>query len=240
MKLTKENLEDLYDKMSLDQMSEHLNIAKSTLYYHMRKLGVKRRSKSEAQKHHLKKSPHQRTGKKHSEETKQRISVGTREFWDSDNGEEQRKKLGELRKTEWKKRSAKQRSSVLNKLQSASRPSAGELSNFGKKFSEFLSDRESVQTCIQIVPNHYSDIILNERKIVIELLLPISVYGTEQQHKLNSRYEKLASQLQDAGYRVVIVEDKSNSVSNARCSRLYDELLKFFENTDLQRMTIVS
>ena len=51
--IDKENLTALYERMSLDEMAAHLEIAKSTLYYHMRKHEIPRRSKSEAQKRHL-------------------------------------------------------------------------------------------------------------------------------------------------------------------------------------------
>lgn len=240
MKLTKDSLEELYSSMSIDQMAEHLGMAKSTLYYHMRKLGVERRSKSDAQSRHLESAPHQRLGKRHSDETKERIANGTRDFWESERGTEQKKLLGNLRRTEWKERSPKQRLTVLDRLQSAARPEPGHLSRFGMKLAAFLEKSETVKTGIRLTPSHVSDIILEDRKVVVELLLPISVYGEEQEHKIEARYDRLVSELNDAGYRVVIVEDRSNSLSRARCQRVYDELLKFFEQKTLQSRRIVS
>jgi hypothetical protein len=240
MKLTKDNLEKLYETMSLAEMAEYLDIARSTLYYHMRKLGVQRRSKSEAQQKHLENSPHQRTGKRHKKSAKQKISEGTRKFWDSDEGKKQKRQLGQLRRKEWGQRSAKQRSRVLNRLQSADRPVPGELSRFGEKLATFLGEREDVTTGIKVTSGHVSDIILESRKVVIELLLPISVYGDEQEQKVEVRYDRLTSQLNDAGYRVVIIEDRSNAISLARCQRVYDQLIKFFEDDTLQKLTIVS
>ncbi len=240
MKLTKENLERLYATMSLDQMAEHLDMAKSTLYYHMRKLKIKRRSKSDAQRQHLETSDHQRKGKKHSKETREKISQGTREFWDSDEGQTQKTRLGTLRRKEWKKRTPKERSSVVKRLQEGVRPVPGELSRFGEKLAVFLGEREKVRTGIQLTPSHVSDIILDDRKVVIELLLPIAVYGDEQERKIEARYDRLVAQLNDMNYRVMIIEDQSNSISTARCQRVYDALLEFFENTSLQRMILVS
>ena len=240
MKLTKESLEKLYENMSLAEVAEHLGMARSTLYYHMRKLGVERRSKSEAQQHHLQGGNHQRKGKSHSDESKEKISQGTRRFWDSSNGKMQKEKLGELRRQEWDQRSSKDRQRVLSRLQSAERPAPGELSRFGEKLAAFLGEREEVTVGIPLTSGHVSDIILASQKVVIELILPVSVYGGDQQSKLTARYDRLVDQLNDAGYRVMIVEDKSNSISLARCQRVYDELLKFFENKSLQRMTIVS
>jgi len=240
MKLTKERLEKLYATRSLAELADHLSMARSTLYYHMKKLGVERRSKSEAQKQHLASAPHQRMGKQHSQETKSRISEGTRQFWDSDEGEKQKERLGELRRQEWDQRSAKQRSRVLSRLQSADRPAPGELSRFGEKLTAFLGEREDVSTGIRLTPGHVSDIILTSQRVVLELLLPVSVYGEQQEQKLAARYDRLCEQLNDAGYRVMIVEDRSNSISLARCQRIYDELLVFFENKKLQRTTVIS
>ena len=240
MKMTKESLEELYETMSLAEMAIHLKMARSTLYYHMRKLGVTRRSKSEAQSHHLKKSTHQRTGKSHSNDTKEKISEGTRRFWDSSEGDEQKRRLGELRREEWDQRSAKQRSRVLSRLRTADRPTPGKLSRFGEKLAMFLGEKDDVTTGIKLTPGHVSDIILESRKVVIELILPVSVYGNEQESKSKARYDRLTQQLNDEGYRVVIIEDRSNSISRARCQRVYDDLSVFFENKTLQRLTIVS
>ena len=240
MKLTKERLEELYQTMSLAEVASHLGMARSTLYYHMRKLGVERRSKSEAQQKHLETADHQRKGKIHTDETKEKISNGTRRFWDSSDGKRQKERLGSLRREEWDQRSAKDRRRVLSRLQSAERPAPGELSRFGEKLATFLGDREDVTTGITLTPGHVSDIILTSHRVVVELLLPVAVYGDEQKQKVEARYDRLTDQLNDAGYRVVIVEDRSNAISQARCQRVYDQLLKFFDNKTLQRMAIVS
>lgn len=240
MKLTRESLEKLYDIMSLEEMASHLKVAKSTLYYHMRKLGVKRRSKREAQAKHLVKSPHQRTGKKHTKKSVEKISDSTRRFWESSNGKTQKEKLGKLRKQEWTKKTDRQKVELLQRLQSAERPGPGELSKFGIKLVQFLSTRETVKTGIRLTPGHVSDIILEDRSIVIELLLPVSIYGDAQALRAEARYEKLTRELNDLGYRVVIIEDKSNSLSLARCQRVYDILIEFFENTNNKIIHITS
>lgn len=226
--------------MSIDEMATHLGVAKSTLYYYMRKFCVERRSKGDAQRRHLEKAPHQRTGKVHTDVTKERIATGTKEFWESKKGSAQKKRLGALRRAEWKERSPKQRTNVLNRLQSAARPEPGHLSKFGSKLAAFLGQHEEVKTGIKLTANHISDIILETQKVVVELVLPISVYGEEQEQKFSARYDRIIAELNDAGYRVMIVEDKSNSLSRARCQRIYDELLKFFQDKSLQRLTIVS
>lgn len=239
MKLTKQILEDLYDTMSLDQMATHLSMSKSTLYYHMKKMGVVRRNKSDAQRKHISSSGHQRTGSVHSTETKEKISSGTKDFWESERGKSQKDALRNLRRHEWANSTNKKRSSILSRLQEAHRPEPGELSNFGKSLTAFLSARERVSTGIKLTNDHISDIILEDRKVVIELIFPVSIYGEQQQQRLEERYVRLCQQLNAAGYRVMIIEDKSNSISQARCKRVYDQLCLFFKETQLAR-TIVS
>jgi hypothetical protein len=61
-----------------------------------------------------------------------------------------------------------------------------------------------------------------------------------QARKFKLRYDKLKSQLNSMGYRVVIIEDKSNSISRARCERVYSKLMQFFDNSGSQNLLIVS
>jgi len=239
MKLTKTDLQALYDTMSLEEMAIHLDMSKSTLYYYIRKLGVTCRSKSDAQKRHIKSVGHQRNGKTHTNEAREKISSGTREFWESERGQEQKANLRKLRREEWANSTNRKREAVLTRLQEAHRPEPGELSNFGKRLVEFIAVHERVSTGIKLTNDHISDIILEDRKVVVELIFPISIYGEQQKQKLAERYNRLQEQLNAAGYRVVIIEDKSNSISKARCQRVYEELLSFFQDESKVK-TIIS
>jgi len=228
MQFSKEYLEELADQMSVGEMAEHLKMAKSTLYYHMRKLGVKRRSRSEAQKLHIKKSGHQRVGSTHSDETKNKISTSSRQYWDSPKGEEQKEKLAKLRRKEWRQTNAKGRRAKMSQLQNAPKPKAGDLSKFGDMLVDFLTEHgHEVTCCSSLTPDHVSDIILKKERVVIELVPPVSVYGEEAQEKLNSRYRRLVQDLNGMRYRVLIVEQISNSLSRARCERVYEEIQSF-------------
>jgi len=228
MQFSKEYLEQLADKMSVGEMADHLKMAKSTLYYHMRKLGVKRRSRSEAQKLHIEKSGHQRLGSTHSDDVKNKISTSSREYWDSNDGEKQKEKLANLRRAEWKQATGKGRRAKMSQLRDAPRPKAGSLSKFGTLLAEFLTEHgHEVTSSSSLTPGHVSDIILQKERVVIELVPPVSVYGPEAQEKLNARYERLAGDLNAVKYRVLIVEQISNSLSRARCQRVYDEIKSF-------------
>lgn len=225
--------------MSLHEMAVHLGVSKSTLYYHMKKLGIACRSKSDAQHRYIDTAGHQRTGSHHSSETREKISVGTKEFWDSKRGQDQKIALRDLRRQEWMNSTSKKRSDVLARLQDAHRPEPGELSNFGNALAAFLSARERTTTGIRLTNDHISDIILEDRKVVVELIFPTNIYGDQQQRRLNERYERLCQQLNTIGYRVMVIEDKSNSVSRARCQRVYDQLCLFFQETQPVK-TIIS
>jgi len=224
MKLTKEELERLYAEMSIQELAEHLGIARSTLYYYMSKLGVKRRSKSEAQRHYSKKHGHQRLGSEHSSETRQKIQDGAKSFWESDKGQKQKKKLAGLRKQEWQKSSKKKQRATIKRMTNADRPVPGKLSKFGRKLADYLGESEQVLEGLQLTSSHVSDIMLPERQMVIELVLPASVYGNQAQRELTDRYASIINELNDQGYSVLVVIDVSNSVSIARCKRVLEQI----------------
>lgn len=242
MKWSKQFLEDLYAKMSLDEMVDHLGVAKSTVYYYMKKFAIPLRSKRDAQRRHLKTNEHQRIGVTHSYEARKKISDGTRYFWDSVKGVAQKENLGNLRRQEWELASSQERNKRISKLQDADRPAAGELSSFGKFLMDFLSNskNENVSSGIRLTGSHYSDIILEDRRVVIELIFPTDIYGAENEQRLLARYDHLQQELNAAGYRVVLIEDKSNSISMARCERIYDVLQEFFKNKNQKRLNLKS
>jgi AcrR family transcriptional regulator len=225
--------------MSIGGIAQHLRIPKSTVYSYFKKFQIPTRTKSQAQNRHVVQNGHQRKGLKHSDESKEKISNARKEFWDSDRGLEQKKQLGKIRAREWEEADKQERARIVSRLRDAPRPKPGELSRFGKVFADFLAKRERLETGISLTQYHVSDIILVDRRVVIELLIPISVYGEEQEQRLSNRYERLVAGLNNAGYRVVIIEDKSNSVSIARCNRAYQKLLEFFKSEDLN-LKIVS
>jgi hypothetical protein len=238
--MDKKKLAALYKEMSIAQVADHLGVARSTVYHYLVKFGIKIRSKSDAQRKHLADFPHQRLGNKHKEETKKQISASSKKFWESQGGKNQKDRLAKLRKKEWNNSSKKKRSNKISLMNQAKRPTPGSLSKFGLRFADYLRTHESrVDTCIPLTAKHVSDIVLEDRKIVIELVMPVSVYGEEAARKLSKTYERLCRELNKSGYRVAIVEDKSNSVSNARCERLYEKLVRFF-GSKKQKITIKS
>lgn len=226
----------------MQEIADHLGMKKSTVYYWFRKHGIQRRDRAQAQKLHVEKTgQHQRTGKRHDEETRARIGNGLRRFWDSDEGQENKKQLSDLRTDEWSKKSAGDKRKVLDRLRNASRPSSDELSSIGSAFLSFLQSKgESAEAKVRLVDRHLSDIVLERCKVVVEFVLPTSVYGDKAARTTETRYDRLADLLASAGYRVLIVIDKSNHVSGARCQRLYETLVEFRDKNTKDRLTVES
>lgn len=236
----KEYLESLYESMSLADIARQLGVSKTTIHRRFKKLGIEIRSLSDAQKASIQRNGHPMAGKSHSAETKHAMSESARKFWDSPDGENAKRMISEQRQKEWDEMPKAHKNAVTRRLITAPRPEPGELSKFGCLLRDFLQQKERIECGIQLTRSHISDIILSDRKIVLELLLPTNIYGTQPEQILTDRYDRLCSELNDNGYRVAIIVDKSNALSLARCERVYEELLNFFEDKTLQRVTIVS
>lgn len=223
---SKDYLEQIAAQMSIHEMAEHLDVPKSTLYYNLRKLGIKCRSRSDAQKMHIEKHGHQREGQHHSDASRQQISASSQEFWDSPDGEKQKTKLARMRKKEWKNTDAQVKRNKIAQLKDAPRPKAGVLPKFGIRLVSFLREQgHKVITTKNLTQDHVSDIILENEQVVIELIPPIGVFGQEAEEKLMRRYDRIIEVLNALHYKVLVVQQSSNSISRARCQRVYDEIL---------------
>lgn len=232
MEFSKEYLADLASKMSVGKIAELLKKPKSTVYYNLKKLGVVCRTRSEAQKLHIKNNGHQRIGHQHSDDTKQRISNTSRDFWDSPVGEKQKAELAKLRRKEWKQTASKNKRNKISQLRDAPRPKAGNLSKFGVLLADFLKEHgHKVSTGKSLTPDHVSDIILENEQMVIELIPPVSVFGADAEEKLTQRYIRLVDALNAMRYKVLVIQQLSNSISKARCQKVYDEILSLKEKS---------
>lgn len=227
MTLSEQNLRELYKIMSLSEMAVHLGVARSTLYYYFKKWKIDMRTKSEAQSHHIKTKGHQRVGSIHSKLSKNKISDSSIGHWESEEGTKRKSKLADLKRKEWNAFSEQHKTQVVSRLNKAPRPKAGQLSKFGNKLFDFLVEHEETSRGLQLISSHKTDIILHEYGVAIELILPIEIYGTDEQLTFQERYDKLVGELNSAGYRVLIIKDQSTSLSMARCKRAYEDIKAF-------------
>ena len=221
--------------LSLRKTAVHLGVTLTKLYYYIEKHQIQTRSKSEAQKEFLKQNGHQRIGKKHSVDSKDQISDNVTKFWDSAQGESQKKRVVKQRRSEWKQKSNKERAKKMNQLRFSYKPKAGELSKFGQYLIEFFDQNDIKATSSQIIVlDHCSDIILEDFKIVIELIPPVFVYGQEAENKVFDLYTKITKELNKLGYKVLIIEQVSTGLSRARCNRVLTEILNLTTNKTIQ------
>jgi hypothetical protein len=225
---------------SLRKSAKILGVTLSKLYYYVEKYEIKTRSKSEAQKQFLKEKKHQRKGKTHSTKSKEKISDGLSEFWDSSQGEVQKERIVKQRRSEWNKKTPKQKRAKLRQLKDAPRPGPGELSKFGLLLSEFLVEKDlDILVGEKLVLNHASDIVIKKHKIVIELIPPIYVFGREAEEELFKTYSKIGQELDKLGYKMLIIEQVSNGLSRARCTKVWTEIVKLI-NGDSKHISIQS
>ena len=79
----------LDDGLSMRAVAGKVEVPLATLSRFMKKHGITARDKKQAQTNFLKTHEHQMKGRKHSDETKNKISAGLGEFWDSLSEEEE-------------------------------------------------------------------------------------------------------------------------------------------------------
>jgi hypothetical protein len=205
-----DELKKLYDKHSISEIAKILKKSRATVYRMLIKHGISLRDKSEAQK---KIDKHQRIGKKHSEESKENISISCGLHW------EKNKKTG----------SSGSLKNILA-MNSSPRPKNGELSKLGMLLFKFINNKEPAKAGIRLTNSRASDIILVNKKLVVELSMPFDVFDIQE------RYRKIIEELNGLGYKVLVVQQESNSVSNARCRRIYSEAINLFESDNKSKI----
>lgn len=216
---------------SLRKTAKLLGVSLAKLYYYIEKYQISTRSKSEAQAAFIKRSGHQRAGSSHSSQTKDKISTKMAEFWDGSQGEAQKERIVKQRREEWNSKDRKDKAIKINQLKNALRPKAGKLSKLGVYLAEFLKTKQiNILTCEKLVLNHSSDIVLVEQKLVVELIPPIYVFGQEAEEKLFQTYNKIKEGLDKLGYKLLIIEQISNSLSQSRCKKIMIEIEEMIKN----------
>lgn len=72
----------IVDELSTYQISKALEVSQTTVRYHLVKQNIPLRDHSSAQRTFMKKNPHQRVGKRHSEDGRERISASLRSSYE--------------------------------------------------------------------------------------------------------------------------------------------------------------
>ena len=195
---------------------------------------IKKRSKSEAQKNYIKRTgTHQRSGTKHTDETREQISDAMRAVYDGPEGDEIREKISQQRQEEWAQMSAAERAEILETLKSSSRAKAmsGEGSNFENYLAEKLEEHGYV---VEVRTKNYTpgqkfhvDIALPKEKIIIEVDGPTHwspIYGDNELAKVQEKDKLKDNTLTAVGWNVLRVQDGSGSTTRARFVRVLEQV----------------
>jgi len=170
-------------QMSTYQISQEMNTYPNKIRRILTKNGVAIRDKSSAQKQALKSgvATHPTKGKKHSDETKEKISEAVGEAWDS-LSEEEREARSEQFKQLWEQRDALEKADMIKKGQRAMKEAA----KTGSKMEKFLlSEMINADFKVQFHKAQW----LQNQKLEIDLFLPelrtaIEVDGLTHQEAL--------------------------------------------------------
>lgn len=214
---TKKQLEDLYAKMSIGEMADHFGVAKSTIYYHLKKHDIGRRSRSDAQRRRTRDKPHQRVGKKHSKGSRANISEGLRTFWESEDGQAARQRISDSRRRVWTEMSPAERKKVVDRMSRAPRAKKGELSKTAQALFDYLKEQgERVVPNVDLTQDQSFDIVLEDRKVAVKIIVIMSASKTvETPHVPESV----------AGYAVLPYRSKCSGMSRAECQRIHKAIL---------------
>lgn len=217
-RLNKESLEVLYETMSIGEIADHLQIPKSTVHYHLRKHGINRRSRSDAQKHYQERAgTHPRQGTSHSEAARKSISAGLQGFWDSQEGQDAKQRLSRARKRAWTDMTLAERQRVIERLTKAPRARRGELSSVAQAlYDYFLENDEVVVPNVQLTQKDKFDIVLEEHRVAIKVVAMMSSSVSQSSKNFPATI---------AGYVVMPYRTRCSNMSYAECSRIHKAVL---------------
>jgi len=226
--------------MSLRNVAKELGVSLATLSRFMKKVGIQTRDKATAQKNYLKDNEHQMTGRSHTEETKQKISQGLGEFWDSlspEASEELRQRIGSGWKRKWESMSEAERHAMMSELSAKSRLSQGNGSRLERFIAEELRSRgfivEERTTNYTIGKDMEVDLALPSQGIAIEVDGPthfLPIYGEDHLAQQQERDGRKDQQIIDAGYSVLRVRDNNGPLSQLRMERIVSAINDIIED----------
>jgi very-short-patch-repair endonuclease len=200
----------------------------------MKKYGMSRRDKSDAQKVYLQENPHPMAGKSHREETKLKISKSLESFWDNlspEDEKELRQKMGSGWKAKWGGMSQDDRDDVLRNMSSHLRAAK----NKGSKLENYLAEQfrvvgyvVDVRTTLYTPGKAFEvDIALPEINVMIEVDGPTHhdpIFGDDVLVYQENRDERKNDILLSQGYHVVRILDKNGPLSMLRFRKIHDTI----------------
>ncbi len=220
----------LDDGLSMRVVAGKIEVPLATLSRFMKKHGITARDKTQAQTNFLKTHEHQMQGRKHSDETKNKISAGLGEFWDGLSEEEEqelRSRIGGAWKRKWAAMSDAERAATIEGLSQASKASQGKGSKLERFLAEELRTRGYVieERTVHYTPGHAFevDLALPREGILIEVDGPthfLPIFGEEYLEQQQERDERKDNLLTSAGWDVLRVRDNNGPLSKLRVDKI--------------------
>jgi len=216
--------------LSMRKVAEQLKVPLATLSRFMKKHGISARTKADAQKNFLKENDHQMKGRKHTDETKKKISHSLGDFWeglDDEQREEVKRKIGSAWQRKWAKMSDAERRAMMEGLALKAKATQGLGSRLERFIAEELRKRgyliEERSTNYTSGKDFEVDLALPKECIAIEVDGPthfLPIYGEEHLAQQQERDGRKDEMINAAGYNVLRVRDNNGPLSQLRIDKI--------------------
>jgi len=232
VEINEQSVRKLYidDGLSMREVAQAIKVPLATLSRFMSRNGIMARNKAQAQKNYLKGHDHQMMGHKHSDETKQSISLGLGRFWDGltdEAREEYKRRMGSGWKRKWEAMSEQEREALMKDLSTKAKVAQGK----GSRLERFIAEelRQRGYLVVERSTNHTAgkdfevDLALPKEMIAIEVDGPthfLPIYGEEHLAKQQDRDARKDAMINAIGYNVLRVRDNNGALSQLRITKI--------------------
>ena len=226
--------------LSMRKVAAELKVPLATLSRFMKKHGITARNKAQAQKNFLKDSDHQMKGRKHTDETKKKISKGLGKFWDSLSDDERqalKKEIGSAWKRKWAAMSDNERKTMMEGLAAKAKEAAGGGSRLERYIAEELRKRgyvvEERSTNYTAGKSFEVDIALPTQRIAIEVDGPthfLEIYGKEHLEQQQERDARKDDLVMSGGYSMLRIRDNNGPLSQLRIDKIEQAIKEIIED----------
>jgi len=230
--INEEVVRQLYhtEGLSMRVVATKVGVPLATLSRFMKKHGIGARSKAQAQKNFLKEHDHQMKGRKHTDETKKKISHSLGDFWDAlsdDQREEVKRKIGSAWQRKWAGMSDQERSLMMEGLATKAKAAQGQGSRLERFIAEELRKRgylvEERSTNYTAGKDFEVDLALPKELVAIEVDGPthfLPIYGEEHLEQQQERDTRKDDMINATGYSVLRVRDNNGPLSQLRIDKI--------------------
>lgn len=240
--INEEEVRDLYLEQgkSMRNVAKAMGVPLATLSRFMKKVGIETRNKAQAQKNFLRDHDHQMKGRKHTDETKKKISSSLGEFWDSLNDEEReefKRKIGSAWKRKWASMSELDRRTMMEGLSSRAKETQGQGSRLERFIAEELRKRGYI---VEERSTHYTagkdfevDLALPNEMVALEVDGPthfLPIYGEEHLEQQQHRDARKDDMINAVGYSVLRVRDNNGPLSQLRIDKIEQAIKEINED----------